>query len=236
MELRQYWQVVVDRAAIVIGVFLVALVVAAASVYLIPQVAAPYQASLILSVQPQPEPKTGNYYAYDGYYSYLTSEYLNDDLINVVETNDFLQRVRGQVKDFPGGAPSGSITGEKAHRVLHLTISSPTAAGALALARTVEAILTGPDANTTVFDALSRQANPTVSVISQPQIVSGPAGRSAILNLAARALVGLALGIGLAFLLDYLDDSVRSGEIQKLTGLTVVGEIPGRSIPAPRKK
>lgn len=236
MELRQYWQVLVDRAAVVIGTFLVALVVAAASVYMIPQVASPYQASLILSVQPKPEPRTGSYFTYDGYYAYLTSEYLNDDLINVVESGDFLQRVRGRLKDVPGGPPDGSIEGKKAHRVINLTISSPTAAGALALAKSVEDVLTAPDAKTTVFDALSAQADPTVSVVNQPQIVAGPAGRSALLNLAARALVGLALGVGLAFLFEYLDDSVRPGDVLGLVGLPVIGEIPGRGLPTPRKK
>lgn len=236
MELRQYWRIVVDRAAVVIGTFLVALVVAVASVYMIPEVASPYEASLILSVQPRPEPRTGSYYTYDGYYSYLTSEYLNDDLINVVESSDFLQRVRDGVKSFPGGPPSGSIKGVKAHRVLSLTISSPTAAGATALAKSVEDILTSPSAKTTVFDALSAQADPVVSVVNQPQIVAGPAGRSSLLNLAARALVGLVLGIGLAFLLEYLDDSVRPADLQTLIGLPVIGEIPGRGLPALRKK
>jgi len=236
VELRQYWQIVVDRAAVVIGTFLVALVVAAASVYMIPEVASPYEASLILSVQPRPEQRTGSYYTYDGYYSYLTSEYLNDDLINVVESSDFLQRARDGVKNFPGGSPSGSILGVKAHRVVSLTISSPTAAGALALAKSVEDILTGPSADTNVFDALSTQAQPTVGVVNQPQIVAGPAGRSAVLNLVARALVGLVLGIGLAFLLEYLDDSVRPADLPALIDLPVVGEIPGRGLPTPRKK
>ncbi len=235
MELRQYWRVVVDRAPVVIGTFLVALVVAAASVYLIPQVATPYQAALILSVEPRATPETSDYYSHD-YYSYLASEYLNDDLIDTVESNAFLQRVRDRLKNFPGGPPTGTIEGKKAHRVLHLTISSPTSAGALALAQAVADILTSPDAKTTIFDPLSAQANPVVSVINPPEIVAGPAGRSAILNLAARSLVGLAVGIGLAFLLEYLDDTVTSDDIANLVDLPVLGQIPGRGVPAPRKK
>ncbi len=220
---------------VVIGTFLVALVVAAASVYLIPQVAAPYQAALILSIEPRATPESSDYYSHD-YYSYLASEFLNDDLIDTVESSAFLQRVRERLKDYPGGAPTGSIEGKKAHRVLHLTISSPTSAGALALAKAVEDVLTSPDAKTTIFDPLSMQENPMVTVISPPEIVSGPAGRSAILNLAARSLVGLAVGIGLAFLLAYLDDTVKQGELSKLLDLPVLGEIPGRGVPTPRKK
>lgn len=236
MELRQYWQVLVDRAAVVIGTFLVALVVAAASVYLIPQVAAPYQAALILSVEPKPDVQTGSYYTYSGYYSYLSSEYLNDDLINFVESDAFMQRVRDQIANFPGGAPPGSIKGEKAHRILHLTVSSPTADGAMALAKAVEQVLTSPEAKTTVFGAFGADQSPAVSVVNQPEIVAGPAGRSALLNLAARSLVGLVLGVGLAFLLEYVDDTVRPGDVQSLVGLAVIGEIPGRGVPVPRKK
>ena len=236
MELRQYWEILIDRIWVVIGTFLVALVVAAASVFLIPQVAAPYQAALIIAVQPRAEARTGNYYAYDGYYSYLTSEYLNDDLIDTIESGAFLQRVRGQLKDFPGGAPTGSIEGKKAHRIVHLTISSPTADGAMALAKAVEGILTGPDATTTVFNAISRQSDPTVSVVNPPEIVAGPAGRSAVLNLIARSLIGLVIGVGLAFLLEYLDDGVKREDVVALVGLPVVGEIPGRNLPRPRKK
>lgn len=236
LELRQYWQILVDRAVVVIATFLVALVVGAASVYMIPQVAAPYQASLVLAVAPRPEPKTGDYYSYDSYYAYVASEYFNDDLINVLESSDFMQTIRAQLQGYPGGAPSGSILGKKAHRIVTLTISSPTAAGAVALGKAVEDYLTSPAARTQLYDKINSQQEPTVSIISQPQIIAGPTGRHALLDVAARALVGLVVGVGLAFLLEYLDDSVRPGDVQRLYGLSVVGEIPGRGVPEPAKK
>lgn len=236
MELRRYWQVLADRAPVVIGTFLVALIVATASVLFVPQVSSPYEAVVSLSVEPRPEAKSGAYYTYDSYYAYVASEYLNDDLIALVESNDFLQAVRERLKDYPGGPPTGSIKGKKAHRVVTFTVSSPTANGALALARALDDLLTSPGAKASYFDRISAQQDPQVTVIDQPQIVAGPAGRSAVLNIAARALVGLLIGVGLAFLLDYLDDSVRDTDVQALVGLPVVGEIPGRGLPRPRKK
>src|SRR5207253_3260714 len=47
-----------------------------------------------------------------------------------------------------------------------------------------------------------------------------------ILNIALGLLVGLIVGIGLAFLLDYLDQSVRSDEIlRERVGLIPIGHI-----------
>jgi capsular polysaccharide biosynthesis protein len=65
-----------------------------------------------------------------------------------------------------------------------------------------------------------------VSVVQPPQITAQPTGRNALLNLAARSLVGLIAGVGLAFLLEYLDDSIRADEVESLLGLPLLGEIP----------
>ncbi|HLG52098.1 MAG TPA: hypothetical protein VKY56_10765 [Chloroflexota bacterium] len=236
MELRQYWQILTDHAAVVIGTFLVGIIAAAASVFLIPQVATPYTATFSIAVEPRPEPRTGSYYTYDSYYAYVASEYFNDDLIKVLESDHFLQAVRSRLASFPGGPPTGTITGEKAHRIIEVTVTSATAEGARALARAVVEEITAPDAKRKYFDAISAAQDPTVTVIDQPRIVSGPAGRNAILNIGARSLVGLILGAGLAFLLAYLDDTVQPGDVPRLVGLPVIGEIPGRGLPTPRKK
>jgi capsular polysaccharide biosynthesis protein len=57
--------------------------------------------------------------------------------------------------------------------------------------------------------------------------------RNALFNVAARALVGLVAGLCLAFLFEYLDDSVAASDIEGLLGWSIVGEIPGRGLPPP---
>jgi capsular polysaccharide biosynthesis protein len=48
-----------------------------------------------------------------------------------------------------------------------------------------------------------------------------------ISEIALRTLIGLLVGIGLAFLVDYLDPSVRTRqEVESLLALPVIGEIP----------
>jgi capsular polysaccharide biosynthesis protein len=65
------------------------------------------------------------------------------------------------------------------------------------------------------------------------QIVTPPVTHRAntlfglISEIGLRALIGLLIGIGLAFLIDYLDPSVRTREeAERLLSLPVVGEIP----------
>jgi len=231
VELRQYWRVLTDRAILVVIAFLVALGVAAASVYLIPQTSTPYQAALSVAVKPRLATDTATPYYSTDYYSYIASEYANDDLIAVVESDDFIQGLRARLPTGAGGAASGSVKGTKAHRVVEFTVTSTSAEGAMSLAQGIADTLTSPQTVSKFFDLFANEGQ-TVTVVQPPRIVSLPAGHNALLNLAARALVGLACGIGLAFLVDYLDDSVRSEDVAPLLGWPIVAEIPDRGLPA----
>lgn len=230
MELRQYWDILVDRAAVVLITFVVAAAVAATMVFAFPQVGGSYQASLSFAVKPAPLQTSPPYYYPANYYDYVASEYANDDLIWVVETPEFMNGLKGQFQGRPGGMPSGSIKGEKAHRVVKLTITAASADGAMSLARAVGSALAAPDAGQKYFSSFTNRPQ-SISLIQPPQLVSQPAGRNLILNLAVRSLVGLFLGVGLAFLLEYLDTTVRANEVEELLGWRVLGEIPGRGLP-----
>ena len=227
MELRQYWQVMVDRYAVVLITFVAALVVAVASVYVLPQGAGSYATALSLAVRPDPVAASTTPYFSDDYYSYVASEYANDDLIAIIQSDDFLQAVRAKLATEAGGAPTGSIGAKKAHRVVEITISSVTGDSGLAIGRAVAAMLTGPDAQASYF-ALFTNRHENVAVVDGPRVVAQPAGRNALLNVATRALVGLIAGVGIAFLIEYLDDTIRPSDIETLLGLPIVGDIPGR--------
>lgn len=226
MELRQYWDILVDRVAVVVATFVVCFVVAAATVFAFPQTTAPYQSELMVSVKPTTVQTSPPFYYPADYYDYVASEYANDDLIWVAETNQFMDSLSAQV----AGHPGGSIKGEKAHRVVKLTITSGSAESAMALAQAVGNALTGPDAQQKYFSKFTDRIQ-SVSLVQPPEIVSQPAGRSIGLNLAARSLVGLVLGIGLAFLVEYLDNTLRPTEVEDLLGWPILGEIPGRGLP-----
>ena len=72
----------------------------------------------------------------------------------------------------------------------------------------------------------STPSNAAIRVIDPPALVPQAVGLRERLDLPLRLLLALAAGVALAFLLDYLDDSVRSAADLEEMGLAVVGEIP----------
>jgi capsular polysaccharide biosynthesis protein len=235
VELREYWRVVIDRLPIIVATFAVAVVVAALSVFVLPQGSSAYAAELGLAVRPKPLPATANPMYSQDYYDYIASEYANDDLIAIMQSDDFLKDVQAVLAKSPGGVAGGGIDAKKAHRVVTITTTSSTADGALRLAQGVDNLLTDPAAQSKYFDLFTNR-DLAVSVVDQPRIVAQPAGRNALLNLVARSLVGLAMGIVLAFLVEYLDDTVRS-EDAAILGIPVLAEIPGPGVPrAPKDR
>jgi capsular polysaccharide biosynthesis protein len=230
VELRQYAGVLKDRIAIVVVTFLLALAAAVGSVYLLPQSAGSYTTSLSFAVRPDPLPTSTTSYYSDDYYSYVASEYANDDLIAILQSDTFLQAVRADLANEPGGAPTGSIEAKKAHRVVEITVSAASGTASLAIGRAMATMLAGPNAQAKYF-ALFTNRNENVTVVDGPRLIAQPAGRNALLNIAARALVGLIAGVGLAFLVEYLDDTMRPNDVRTLLGWPIVGDIPGRGLP-----
>lgn len=63
--------------------------------------------------------------------------------------------------------------------------------------------------------------SPAVQVKNQPPIKPDP-----ILNMSVAGIIGLMLGIGFAFLLEYLDMTVKTQEdVEKFTGLPIIGVV-----------
>ncbi len=222
MELRQYWRIVWDRRLVVLGVTLVALVAAIVSVAALPQPLPSYQATVQLGVRPGKLPSQ-SYGLYGEYYEFLASEFLNDDIINIVKAPGFADALQKRLAGRPEGPPSGSIKGEKAHRVVTFTVSSDRGSDAMDMAKGITDLLMN---DPTYKEALSEQ-DPKFTVIDPPRLIVQPGVRRGALDVAIRTLLGLIFGLALAFLLHYLDDTFHDGaEVERLTGLPVLAEIP----------
>lgn len=222
MELRRYGRIVLKRAWIIL--VLMGAVLLAWLVWR-PQPATAFQAHMRFVVGVRPEPK-GDYYAYDRYYTWLTAEYLVDDLAEVVKSRAFAAQV-GEIAGLPvtAGAIQGATSAGKTHRVLQVTITwgDPAELGALANA-TVE-LLTHRAG--TFFAQLGSDAA-VVSMIDPPQIVGMGRSLRERLELPLRLLLAAAVGIALAFLLDYLDVTVRDREDLAGLGVPILAEVPMR--------
>lgn len=93
------------------------------------------------------------------------------------------------------------------------------------------------DTNRTLYDGLLQRykeigisgavGTNNISVVDKATLPRSPQSPSLVLNLALGALAGLLLSIGLAYGLDYIDDSFKTPEdVESNIGISVIGVIP----------
>jgi capsular polysaccharide biosynthesis protein len=220
MELRKYWQIVWRRWWLVAATVGIVLVVSLLT-YRQPQPA--YVANMRFAIGIEGQEPVSAVSGEGRSDVWLASEYLADDLSEVVKGGDFASRVSDQV-GFT--VPAGTIFASREHRIMTVSITWPDQEQVQAIAETVGAAV--EDGGTDYFPQL-------VGIKASAILIDGPGigqvGRSLRdkLDLPIRLLVAFAAGVALAFLWDYLDDSIRDrAEVEDL-GVPVVGEIPRKS-------
>lgn len=224
MELRQYWAVI--RRRWWIPIVLVVLVAVLTLVTQRPWQPRPKQYTTAMSfsvgVQPQ-QPGDGE----ENYYTALASEYLIDDLAEVVHGSEFAaavsQRLDSQGIAVPPGALQGSTQAGKLHRIMNVSI---TWGDAQQLAAIADAVVATIEEQAADFMPRLFAQNGAAYLINRGGVAEVGPGLRQQLDLALRLLIALAAGIALAFLVDYLDDRIRNREDVEQMGLHVVGEIP----------
>ncbi|TAK20436.1 MAG: hypothetical protein EPO26_17835 [Chloroflexota bacterium] len=226
MELRAYWAVIWRRRLLVAAVGVLSLIAAIVSVVALPQPLPSYQATVILGVLPRNVPAlSGNQYG--DYYLYIASEFLNDDVMAIVESRGFYEAILRRNAGRPEGSPSGVIRAKKSHRVVTFTVSSDRGSDALAIAQGIGDVLLQPTGEETRYVAAFSAQDPVITVLDPPRLTVEPGVQRGALDVAVRTLLGLIVAIAVAFLLHYLDDTIRdAADAERLLGLPVLGEIP----------
>lgn len=221
MELVRYWRIIKRRwwlVAVLLAVVLAAYPLSAS------RPPASYSASMRFAVGLQPEPRSGAYYTYDYYYTWLTAEYLVDDLSEVVRSNVFAQDVATTSGvAVPPGAIQGATSAGKLHRILTVQITWGNADELERIANAVVQVMT--ERGDTYFAQLGTDSA-VVSVIDPPSIGQVGASLRQRLDLPLRLILALLAGVALTFLLDYLDDTVRDRADLAQLSLPILGEIP----------
>jgi capsular polysaccharide biosynthesis protein len=226
MELRQYWAII--RRWWWIPVLTVLLTAALTLLTQRPWQARPaaYTTSLSFSVGVQPQSQASGE---EAYYTALASEYLIDDLAEVVRGSEFAaavsRRLAGQGITVPPGALQGSTQAGKLHRIMTVGITWGNPDELTLIGDAVAATLEQEAA--TFMPRLFAQ-NGAAYLVNQGGVGTVGPGLSDRLQFPLRLLLALAAGIALAFLADYLDDRIRGREDVERLGLRVVGEIPRR--------
>jgi capsular polysaccharide biosynthesis protein len=226
MELRAYWRVIVRRWWLPVAL---ALLVGLLSVAMQkpwqpkPQT---YAATMRFNVGIQPERIPG-VYTYDRYYTMLTSEYLVDDLGEIVRsevfTADVSQRLASQGITVPAGAIGASTQPGKLHRILTVNVTWGDQKQIGAIANAIADTVTQHSAD---FFSQFSASEADIRLIDPPvvSVVGRPAREQ--LDIPLRVALALVVGLALAFLLDYVDVTVRERSELEQMGLPVLGEIP----------
>lgn len=223
MELRHYWKILWRRRWIIVGLTLVVFI---ASIILRSHPTPMYQATMRFTIgvglDSDPERITMD----PLYSSYLASEYIADDFTEILKSesfaNDVTQRLRAQGIAVSPGAIQG-FTVEKQHRILTMQITWPDEQQLRSIAEAARQAL--EEENAKYFAQLGSEGA-QVFVIDSPRVVSlGPSLKDR-LDIPIRVLLGFVAGLGLAFLLDYLDDTIREPEEVEALGTPVLGQIP----------
>lgn len=227
MELREYLQILYRRWWVPVVLALLVAVISAAQLRPWQTPPPTYTASLRMLVGVLPLPSSDET-AYDPrYYAWLTSEYLVDDFTEVVRSELFSQGVSQRLADedvtIPADAIQGSATTGKRHRIITLTITWGDSAQ---LERIAQAAAAELEENAPFYFQQLGTNSAGITLLDSPRIVPVAPNLRSRLELPLRVVLAFLIGIGLVFVLEYLDTSVRSRRELEELGLPVAGIIP----------
>ncbi len=226
MELREYWRIIRRYWWVPIGLVLLTGILTVVMQKPWEPRPTTYNAAMRFNVGIKPERIPG-VYTYDRYYTMLTSEYLVDDLGEIVRSQVFTEKVSRRtaaqgITVSPGAIGSSTQPG-KLHRILTVNVAWPDAAQLQIIADAVAATLTESSAD---FFAQFSAEEADIRLIDPPVINAvAPSARDQ-LDLPLRLALAFVAGVALAFLLNYLNDSVLTRADLEQLDLPVLGEIP----------
>ncbi|MDH7486491.1 MAG: hypothetical protein QHJ81_09490 [Anaerolineae bacterium] len=224
MELREYYHII--RRRWWLPVALVAIVALAWLLTQRPWQPRPpiYTTSLSFSVGIRPE-RAGD--GEENYYVALTSEYLIDDLAEVVRGSEFAaavsERLAARGIAVPAGPIQGSTQTGELHRILQVAITWGDPDELAAIADAVIATLQEESAR---FMPRLFAQNAAAYLVHRGGIGEVGPGLRERLDLPLRLVLALLAGAALCFLWHYLDPNVRDRAELEAMGLDVLGEIP----------
>jgi capsular polysaccharide biosynthesis protein len=229
MELREYWSIIRRRWWLPVAVMLVALV---ASTVVGVRGATAYKTDMRIAVStiPTPDPNATLYYD-PTYYSNLDSEYLADDMSELMTSRAFATEIQRELATGNQPIPDlttiiGATRTKQTHRFIDVTVTTSTFEEGQAIAGSISRILNDPNHLAIYLKALTAY-NTQMSVVTPPDTHRANSGVGLLSEIGLRTVIGLLVGIGAAFLVDYLDPSLRSRqETETLLQLPVLGQIP----------
>lgn len=232
MELRQYWHII--RQRIWIPVVLLLVVGGVSLGWQLARPAAPtYGSTMRFIVGVKPEALPGEY-TYDGYYAWLSSEYLVDDFTGVIGSQGFAAGVNARLAAagsglrLPPGVLGGVAIAGQQHRIVRVNVNWNNPQELAQLAQAVASTMEqdGPALFEQFFSQIAAGGVVITTIDPPSPPAPNPPGLTQRLEVPVRLILALLAGVALAFFLNYLDTSVRDrAELEQL-GIPVLAEIP----------
>ncbi|RID84725.1 capsular biosynthesis protein [Peribacillus asahii] len=140
----------------------------------------------------------------------LKSPYILDQVIKELKMDTTPEQLNGSV----------SVTQEGASQVVTISVTNNDPAEAVRIANEIAEVFQREIAQLMRID--------NITILSKAELADNPAPvkPEPLLNIAIAIVVGLMAGVGLAFLLEYLDNTIKSEQdIEKLLELPVLGVV-----------
>lgn len=221
MELKRYFFIVMRYWLVVL--ILTGIGLLAAGQYLLSNKPT-FQAVTRVNLTQLPSPGD----IYSGLYAVQAAEYATDEFTSIVGGTLFLTQVSNRLGE--GGlnlSPDelkGMLEVEKKHRILNITVHSANAENAAKVAQIV-----GSTLESSASDFVKPRQVVAKVVDVAPASSSG--GRNLLLAV-VRVLAGFIAGVFLAFMLSYLDTTLKTKEdVQEALGLPVLSSVPSFKVP-----
>ena len=224
MQIRHYWSVIARRWPVVAAVVLLT-IIGGGLLLLLSGRQYTAEVRVLLNRVPTQDGPIGDY-RFDDYYRFVSTEYLLDDLVEEVRGNQFAQAVLARMHergytDLSLRDVERALQPTRAHRILTVEVVAPSRPQALEMAQVVEMMLTA---------GIEQYAPPDGSSVRARVIHLDDQAQSNLARLittyAVQVLLALLLGLGLAILLDYLDDRMRGIADARALGMPVLAHIP----------
>jgi capsular polysaccharide biosynthesis protein len=254
MELRQYWGVIWRRRWLVLAIAVLAGLFSIYSFVTTPRI---YESEATFAVrfteqdpgtEPNPDNGSGNivFLGYADYYKFLSSEYLVDDFTQIIESDSFgsavlrtiqdemaqgrlvvsdTARFRSDLQKLRARDIVAMVGADRRHRELRVFIEAPTRDMAVSIIKAAGIVLTDARYEPVAGRLIDRPVVAQLDEVSYNDVESST--QREITNTIVRFLMGLVAAIAVAFLLEYLDNSVRDErDARKVLDLPVIGAIP----------
>ncbi len=247
MELRQYWNVIWKRRWLVLVIVGLAALMSTA---LALTAAKTYRGDIHFTARQDPVPEDPNspVFTYERYYNWYSSEFLVDDYTQIVQSDAFAGSVLDTAKrEAAAGRPQQTgmdftrlqsdlerlktkdvldETGtDRRQRELHIFVTTPSRDLTIALLNASAIVLTQGPVKVILGQVKDKPLFGLIDNIDRTSLQSN-ASRE-ITNAATRVILGIVVALALAFLLEYLDNSLRDErDTRRVLDLPVLGTIP----------